>query len=244
MTSFATPLPLAGRGWRVLKPGACGLCRDPDPPLQRRTRKENRTSMPSAQCSSSIVEGVLCLLYVTRRIVYVIPIIISVALVCFLLVHITPGDPLVAVLPADASQELAAAIARRLRLRSSAAGAVRALAVAGGAWRSRPFDRDRPSGARRGDARGKQHRHARDRRRNDRILPRIVLRTDRRLFPRHLGRQGRDLDSDRRRLGAALLVRHGAGDHLFGATQLVAGGRRRSRRLRRLGHGTGSTSAI
>ncbi len=33
---------------------------------------------------------------------------ISVALVCFLLVHITPGDPLVAVLPADASQELAA----------------------------------------------------------------------------------------------------------------------------------------
>ena len=37
-----------------------------------------------------------------------IPIVLSVALVCFLLVHITPGDPLVAVLPADASQELAA----------------------------------------------------------------------------------------------------------------------------------------
>jgi ABC-type dipeptide/oligopeptide/nickel transport system permease component len=34
----------------------------------------------------------------------VIPIVISVALVCFLLVHITPGDPLVAILPADASQ--------------------------------------------------------------------------------------------------------------------------------------------
>ncbi|MFO1111461.1 MAG: ABC transporter permease [Bradyrhizobium sp.] len=48
------------------------------------------------------------LAYVLRRIVYVIPIVISVALVCFLLVHITPGDPLVAVLPADASQELAA----------------------------------------------------------------------------------------------------------------------------------------
>ena len=45
--------------------------------------------------------------YVARRIVYAIPIILSVALVCFLLVHITPGDPLVAVLPADASQELA-----------------------------------------------------------------------------------------------------------------------------------------
>jgi peptide/nickel transport system permease protein len=46
-------------------------------------------------------------IYIIRRIVYVIPIVISVALVCFLLVHITPGDPLVAVLPADASQELA-----------------------------------------------------------------------------------------------------------------------------------------
>ena len=45
--------------------------------------------------------------YILRRIVYVIPIVISVALVCFLLVHITPGDPLVAILPADASQELA-----------------------------------------------------------------------------------------------------------------------------------------
>src|SRR6201988_4757840 len=47
------------------------------------------------------------LVYILRRIVYVIPIVISVALVCFLLVHITPGDPLVAILPADASQELA-----------------------------------------------------------------------------------------------------------------------------------------
>lgn len=45
--------------------------------------------------------------YVARRIVYVVPVVISVALVCFLLVHITPGDPLVAILPADASQELA-----------------------------------------------------------------------------------------------------------------------------------------
>jgi peptide/nickel transport system permease protein len=48
------------------------------------------------------------LAYIVRRIVYVIPIVISVALVCFLLVHLAPGDPLVAILPADASQELAA----------------------------------------------------------------------------------------------------------------------------------------
>lgn len=67
------------------------------------------------------------LIYVLRRIVYVIPIVISVALVCFLLVHITPGDPLVAVLPPDASQELAA----QLR---SAYGFDRPLPVQFGLW--------------------------------------------------------------------------------------------------------------
>src|SRR5437899_8646827 len=67
------------------------------------------------------------LAYIARRIVYVIPIVISVALVCFLLVHITPGDPLVAVLPADASQELA----QQLR---AAYGFDRPLPVQFGLW--------------------------------------------------------------------------------------------------------------
>ncbi len=44
--------------------------------------------------------------YLLRRIVYTLPIVLGVALVCFLLVHISPGDPLVSVLPADASVEL------------------------------------------------------------------------------------------------------------------------------------------
>jgi peptide/nickel transport system permease protein len=65
--------------------------------------------------------------YIARRIVYVIPIVVSVALVCFLLVHITPGDPLVAILPADASQELAA----QLRI---AYGFDRPLPVQFGLW--------------------------------------------------------------------------------------------------------------
>jgi peptide/nickel transport system permease protein len=65
--------------------------------------------------------------YVARRIVYVIPVVISVALVCFLLVHITPGDPLVAILPADASQELA----NQLRI---AYGFDRPLPVQFGLW--------------------------------------------------------------------------------------------------------------
>ena len=75
------------------------------------------------------------LVYVSRRIVYVVPIILSVALVCFLLVHITPGDPLVAVLPADASQELAA----QLR---AAYGFDRPLPVQFGLWLWRAVNGD------------------------------------------------------------------------------------------------------
>ncbi len=46
--------------------------------------------------------------YLLRRILYTLPIMLGVALVCFALVHIAPGDPLVSVLPADASAELQA----------------------------------------------------------------------------------------------------------------------------------------
>lgn len=44
--------------------------------------------------------------YLLRRVLYAIPILLGVALLCFSLVHIAPGDPLVAVLPPDASEEL------------------------------------------------------------------------------------------------------------------------------------------
>jgi peptide/nickel transport system permease protein len=44
--------------------------------------------------------------YALRRTVYTLPIILGVSLVCFALVHIAPGDPLVSVLPPDASTEL------------------------------------------------------------------------------------------------------------------------------------------
>ncbi len=46
------------------------------------------------------------MLYLLRRIVYAIPILLGVALLCFSLVHIAPGDPLVSVLPPDASEDL------------------------------------------------------------------------------------------------------------------------------------------
>jgi peptide/nickel transport system permease protein len=50
------------------------------------------------------------LAYVTKRLVLVVPVVLSVALVCFMLVHIAPGDPLISVLPPDASADLAAQI--------------------------------------------------------------------------------------------------------------------------------------
>jgi peptide/nickel transport system permease protein len=44
------------------------------------------------------------LLYTLKRLVYATPVAFGVSIVCFLLVHLAPGDPLSAVLPADATQ--------------------------------------------------------------------------------------------------------------------------------------------
>lgn len=46
--------------------------------------------------------------YLLRRVLYTLPILLGVALLCFALVHIAPGDPLVSILPPDASAELQA----------------------------------------------------------------------------------------------------------------------------------------
>lgn len=46
------------------------------------------------------------LMYLSRRVLYTLPIMAGVALVCFALVHLAPGDPLVAILPPDANEEL------------------------------------------------------------------------------------------------------------------------------------------
>lgn len=46
--------------------------------------------------------------FLLRRLVYTLPIMLGVALVCFALVHLAPGDPLVSILPPDASGELQA----------------------------------------------------------------------------------------------------------------------------------------
>ena len=43
--------------------------------------------------------------YALKRLLYVLPVAIGVSIVCFLLVHLAPGDPLTSILPIDASAE-------------------------------------------------------------------------------------------------------------------------------------------
>lgn len=43
--------------------------------------------------------------YVLKRLVYVTPVALGVSVICFLLVHLAPGDPLSAILPVDATQQ-------------------------------------------------------------------------------------------------------------------------------------------
>lgn len=46
------------------------------------------------------------LIYTAKRLLFTLPIMLGVALVCFALVHLAPGDPLVSVLPPDATQDV------------------------------------------------------------------------------------------------------------------------------------------
>ena len=46
------------------------------------------------------------LIYIAKRLLFTLPIMLGVAVVCFALVHVAPGDPLVSVLPPDATQDM------------------------------------------------------------------------------------------------------------------------------------------
>jgi peptide/nickel transport system permease protein len=68
--------------------------------------------------------------YILRRLLYAIPIALSVTLVAFLLVHIAPGDPMNAIAPPDAPADLVAAL-------RSTYGLDRPLPVQYGLWLKR-----------------------------------------------------------------------------------------------------------
>ena len=67
------------------------------------------------------------LLYILRRIAYAVPIALAVSLVCFMLVHIAPGDPINAIVPPDAPQDVVDQIKHEY-------GLDRALPVQFGLW--------------------------------------------------------------------------------------------------------------
>ena len=50
--------------------------------------------------------------YIIRRVLYAVPIALSVGLVCFMLVHIAPGDPINAIVPPDAPQAIVEQVRR------------------------------------------------------------------------------------------------------------------------------------
>ena len=52
------------------------------------------------------------LMFVVRRIAYIVPIAIGVSLICFALVYLAPGDPTSAMIPDDTPPDLVAQFAR------------------------------------------------------------------------------------------------------------------------------------
>ncbi|EXJ11046.1 MULTISPECIES: ABC transporter permease [Nitrincola] len=73
--------------------------------------------------------------FIIRRFLFAIPIALAVAAVCFSLVHLAPGDPLTAVIPADAPAEVVIAI-------KEAYGMDRPLIVQFGSWIQRAVQGD------------------------------------------------------------------------------------------------------
>ena len=85
--------------------------------------------------------------YILRRVIYTIPIAIGVSIVCFLLIHLAPGDPLSAVMPGGRLARDHRSNPRGLRLRPAAAGPVPEVAGPCGDRRFRHVDHDAPPGA-------------------------------------------------------------------------------------------------
>jgi peptide/nickel transport system permease protein len=73
--------------------------------------------------------------YIIRRVLYAIPIALAVSLICFMLVQIAPGDPVNAIVPADAP----AAVVEQIRI---AYGLDRPLPVQFGLWLMRVVQGD------------------------------------------------------------------------------------------------------
>ncbi len=172
--------------------------------------------------------------YLLKRLGLVVPIALAVSVVCFTLVYLAPGDPLSAIVPSDASKEMIDELKKEY-------GFDKPIPVQYAVWLGRVLQGNlgqsiatgRPVATEIGNAIG-----------NTLILAfaaslvgftlGAVLGDDRRLLQRLVDRQGGVGHRGGRRLGAALLARHGAGDRLLGHPGLAAGDGRRAGRLGRV----------
>ena len=181
--------------------------------------------------------------FLLRRLVYTLPIMLGVALVCFALVHLAPGDPLVSILPPDASGEMQAQM-RTLY------GFDRSYPEQFASWVWRAVQGDLGTSIASGRSvtdevlkavgntlRLAVVRHA------HRLHLRLPVRLCRRLLPEQLGRQGSVGHRGAGRERAALLAGHGDGHRLRRHPGLAAAGRRRAGRLGRLGLELGAHAA-
>ncbi len=181
------------------------------------------------------------ILYLLRRVLYAVPIALSVSLVCFMLVHIAPGDPVNAIVPPDAPQSVVDQVRKRLRPGPPAAGAVRRLArprAQGDLGRSLATGRPVLAGPRR-----RRREHAAPGRRRLRCSASslgCLLGALAGTFRGTWIDRACDHARRRRRVRAALLARHGAGDRLHRGAELAAGDGRGPRRRQRLGLGLGA----
>ena len=171
------------------------------------------------------------IIYVLKRLVLVVPVVFAVALVCFLLVHIAPGDPLVSVLPPDASAELAEQMKR-------AYGFDRPLPVQFGIWVWNALNGNLGTSIATGRSVIEEVSRAVGNTVRLAVLASLIGFVFGMLFGFLAGyfrdgwvdRSGHH-DRDHRRVDAALLAGHGAGDHLLGDPRLAAGGWHGRRRL-------------
>ena len=177
--------------------------------------------------------------YTIKRIVHLIPVAIGVTIFCFILLHIAPGDPLAAIMPADATAE------QQAQMRAIY-GFDRPLPVQYVLWVWRAVHGDlglsiatgRPVTGEISQAAVNSFILA-GRRDADRLHAGREPGLFGRRLPRHLDRPAhlrhRDAGGER----AALLAGPRARHHLRGRSGLAAGHRRRPRRLGRTGAGLG-----
>ena len=134
--------------------------------------------------------------YIIRRVLYVIPIGLGVTVLVFALVHMSPGDPLSAVVPPDAPEEMVQDLRKAYGFDKPLPIQYFTWLGTGAGGRSRRLRRPRPRGRGRTAHCRAQHLHPGGGRNTARLYAGSDSRRHRRLLPGALDRQARNLRCD------------------------------------------------